>query len=151
MTHPVQLYCWHFMAYPHLPVDFDEKYDTGWVTVAPGVDEATRAWLDTAILANQPHLGFDRQAPVLTAADYPSIQTDDLAEDEAATRLARALRMDGVEVKPAATGRVNIHARAAGVFTVDRSLIDAINKVDPAITIGTPLQKWAQPDSRFQP
>jgi alkanesulfonate monooxygenase SsuD/methylene tetrahydromethanopterin reductase-like flavin-dependent oxidoreductase (luciferase family) len=31
--HPVQLYCWHFMAYPHLPADFDEKYDSGWVTV----------------------------------------------------------------------------------------------------------------------
>ena len=31
--HPVQLFCWHFMAYPHLPKDFDEKYDTGWVTV----------------------------------------------------------------------------------------------------------------------
>ena len=22
--HPVQLYCWHFMAYPYLPPDFDE-------------------------------------------------------------------------------------------------------------------------------
>src|SRR5829696_9769719 len=33
MSKPVALYCWHFMAYPHLPADFDEKYDTGWVTV----------------------------------------------------------------------------------------------------------------------
>ena len=33
MTHPVQLYCWHFMAYPHLPADFDKRYATGWVTV----------------------------------------------------------------------------------------------------------------------
>jgi len=33
MTHPVRLYCWHFMAYPHLPADFDEAHDTGWVTV----------------------------------------------------------------------------------------------------------------------
>ena len=33
MSNPVQLYCWHFMAYPHLPADFDETYDTGWVTV----------------------------------------------------------------------------------------------------------------------
>ena len=32
MTHPVQLYCWHFMAYPHLPADFDKRYETGWVT-----------------------------------------------------------------------------------------------------------------------
>jgi hypothetical protein len=31
--HPVKLFCWHFMAYPYLPEDFDEKYDTGWVTV----------------------------------------------------------------------------------------------------------------------
>ena len=31
--HPVRLFCWHFMAYPHLPPDFDEKYDSGWVTV----------------------------------------------------------------------------------------------------------------------
>ena len=21
--HPVRLFCWHFMAYPHLPPDFD--------------------------------------------------------------------------------------------------------------------------------
>ena len=33
MPKPVALYCWHFMAYPHLPADFDETYDTGWVTV----------------------------------------------------------------------------------------------------------------------
>jgi hypothetical protein len=29
MAGPVQLYCWHFMSYPHLPADFDEKYDSG--------------------------------------------------------------------------------------------------------------------------
>ena len=22
--HPVRLFCWHFMAYPHLPADFDD-------------------------------------------------------------------------------------------------------------------------------
>lgn len=30
---PVQLFCWHFMPYPHLADDFDEKHETGWVTV----------------------------------------------------------------------------------------------------------------------
>ena len=34
--HPVQLFCWHFMAYPYLPDDFDERFDTGWVTVPNG-------------------------------------------------------------------------------------------------------------------
>jgi molybdenum cofactor cytidylyltransferase len=37
----------------------------------------------------------------------------------------------------AATGRVNLHAQAAGLFTVDAALVDAINAVDPAITIAT--------------
>ncbi|WP_157015391.1 NTP transferase domain-containing protein [Mesorhizobium xinjiangense] len=62
---------------------------------------------------------------------------DDIGEDEAAARIAAALGSENVEVKPAATGRVNIHALAAGVFTVDRAMVDAINAVDPAITLAT--------------
>jgi molybdenum cofactor cytidylyltransferase len=62
---------------------------------------------------------------------------DDLAEDEAARVLAAALVTENVEAKPPATGRVNLHALTAGVFTVDRALIDAFNAVDPAITIAT--------------
>ena len=27
---PVQLYSWHFMPYPYLPADFDERYESGW-------------------------------------------------------------------------------------------------------------------------
>src|ERR671911_353382 len=30
---PVQLFCWHFMAYPYLAKDFDRIHETGWVTV----------------------------------------------------------------------------------------------------------------------
>src|SRR6185312_3657869 len=45
-----------------------------------------------------------------------------------------------IEAKPAATGRVNLHAKAAGVFTVDATMIDAINAVDPTITIATLAQ-----------
>jgi molybdenum cofactor cytidylyltransferase len=65
------------------------------------------------------------------------LTADDIGEDEAAARIARALRFRGIEVKPAATGRVNLHAEAAGVFTVGKQLIDAINRVDPAVTIAT--------------
>jgi molybdenum cofactor cytidylyltransferase len=105
-----------------------------------------------AILAHATNAGEKRfrKAHLLAAEDVAELKRagvreviaavldpDDLAEDAAATRIARALHMGGVEVKPAATGRVNIHGRAAGVFTVDRGLIDAINKVDPAITIAT--------------
>jgi len=43
MTHPVRLYCWHFMAYPHLPADFDQAYDTGWVTVPNSLWDAQKS------------------------------------------------------------------------------------------------------------
>ncbi len=33
MTQPIRLFCWHFMSYPYAPADFDDKYDTAWITV----------------------------------------------------------------------------------------------------------------------
>jgi len=105
-----------------------------------------------AILAHATNVGDKRlrKAHVLSADDVAELRRaeveqvtaavldpDDLAEDIAATRVAKALLVEGVEIKPAATGRVNIHANAAGVFTVDRAIIDTMNKVDPAITIAT--------------
>ncbi|QKC97204.1 NTP transferase domain-containing protein [Mesorhizobium sp. NZP2298] len=65
------------------------------------------------------------------------LASDDLGEDAAAQRIAESMIFSGIEAKPAATGRVNLHARASGVFTVDAAMIDAINAVDPAITIAT--------------
>lgn len=65
------------------------------------------------------------------------LAADDLGEDSAATRIATALETRNIATRKAATGRVNLHADGAGVFTVDRALIDAINAVDPAITIAT--------------
>jgi molybdenum cofactor cytidylyltransferase len=71
------------------------------------------------------------------------LEAGDLDEDVAATRIAAAIRSRNVDVKPASTGRVNLHAAAAGVFTVDAALVDAINAIDPAITIATLADKAA--------
>jgi len=71
------------------------------------------------------------------------LEPGDLSEDEAATRIAKAILSRNVEARPAATGRVNLHAAAGGVFTVDARKIDAINTVDPAITIATLADKAA--------
>lgn len=65
---------------------------------------------------------------------------DDLGEDAAAEKIALSMSHRNVETKPAATGRVNLHAETAGVFTVDAKMIDAINAIDPAITIATLAQ-----------
>ncbi|RWB67505.1 MAG: 4-diphosphocytidyl-2C-methyl-D-erythritol kinase [Mesorhizobium sp.] len=68
------------------------------------------------------------------------LDQNDLGEDAAAAKIAAGMSHRNIEVKPAATGRVNLHAGASGVFTVDAGMIDAINAVDPAITVATLAQ-----------
>lgn len=43
MSKPVQMFAWHFMSYPYLPDDFDEAYDTGWITVPNRLWDADRS------------------------------------------------------------------------------------------------------------
>ncbi len=69
------------------------------------------------------------------------LEAGDLDENAAATRIAAAVSPDNLKVKPASTGRVNLHAAAAGVFTVEATRINAVNAIDPAITIATLADK----------
>jgi molybdenum cofactor cytidylyltransferase len=91
-----------------------------------------------------------RKAHVLTAEDIVAfkaagfeelvvaiLEEGDVEENEAASRIAGALVFSGIEAKPAATGRVNLFAKQAGLFIVDKHLIDAINLVDPSVTVAT--------------
>ena len=61
--HPVELHCWHFMSYPYLPDDFDEKFDTGWVTVPNKLwdrektDGLYQEYIDQLVYGEE--LGFD--------------------------------------------------------------------------------------------
>lgn len=64
------------------------------------------------------------------------LEPGDLTEDEAAARLAAAAGPN-VEVGPPGTGRVNFFAETAGLFVPDRALVDALNRVDPGITLAT--------------
>jgi molybdenum cofactor cytidylyltransferase len=61
----------------------------------------------------------------------------DVGEDSAAARLARALAGPGLRLTPAVTGRVNLHATGPGVAEVDAARIDAVNAVNPLITVAT--------------
>lgn len=65
------------------------------------------------------------------------LSADDLDENAAAARIAGAMHFRGVDVRSPATGRVNLHAAEAGVFTVDKALVDRLNAIDPAITLAT--------------
>lgn len=69
------------------------------------------------------------------------LEPDDVAEDEAAARIARALVPDaaaaGLRIGAATTGRVNLHATGPGVLALDEGRIRALNQIDPMITLAT--------------
>jgi len=105
-----------------------------------------------AILAHATTAGERRLAKAhrLTAADVAHLiqsgvrevvvaipAEGDLDENAAAGKLAAGMLFAGVEAKPPATGRVNLHAAAAGVFAVDKALVDGLNAIDPSITLAT--------------
>ncbi len=61
----------------------------------------------------------------------------DVHEDEAARRIATVLRGAHVRLDVAGTGRCNLYAEEAGLFVVDRSAVDALNRLDPGLTVAT--------------
>ena len=69
----------------------------------------------------------------------------DLHEDAAALAIAQALVPDpkaaGLDLRPVGTGRVNLHARAPGIVEVLADRVDALNGVDPMLTLAT-LPRW---------
>jgi molybdenum cofactor cytidylyltransferase len=69
----------------------------------------------------------------------------DLHEDAAALAIAQAVVPDpqaaGLDLRPVGTGRVNLHARAAGVVEVLADRVNALNAVDPMITFAT-VPRW---------
>jgi molybdenum cofactor cytidylyltransferase len=66
---------------------------------------------------------------------YVAILDDnDVHEDAAATRLARAVMGDGVEATRASTGRVNLLAHRRGVVMVKTGALNVINSIDGLTT-----------------
>jgi molybdenum cofactor cytidylyltransferase len=63
------------------------------------------------------------------------LDEDDLSEDEAAGRVAAAIDRDNLRFSEAATGRVNVYAKVGGLFIADKAVVDAMNGVDPAVTL----------------
>ncbi|SMY07851.1 molybdopterin-binding protein [Flavimaricola marinus] len=75
----------------------------------------------------------------------------DVHEDAAAARVASALLAGlgaSLRAGQAATGRVNLYAREAGLLAVDPDAVTGLNAVNPSITLATlpPLQRVAPGD-----
>src|ERR1041384_5485467 len=65
------------------------------------------------------------------------LEPGDVSEDLAAAEIAATVAGEGVHVDRAFTGRANLFAEHAGVLVVDKTGVDALNDVDPAITFAT--------------
>ena len=77
-----------------------------------------------------------REAGIATVV-AARLEPGDLTEDEAAAAIGAALAGAGVRAGAAATGRVNLFAEPAGLFLPDRRVVDALNAIDPGITLAT--------------
>jgi molybdenum cofactor cytidylyltransferase len=81
----------------------------------------------------------------LTEVIAARMDPDDLHEDAAALAIAQAIVPDpeaaGLDLRPVGTGRVNLHARSAGVLEVLADRVNALNAVDPMITFAT-VPRW---------
>ena len=109
-----------------------------------------------AILAHSLQANGRRVAKgtVLTAADLEDLaaaghnaltvaqpEPGDLHEDAAAMALARAIVPDAkaqnIRISGAGAGRVNLYAGSCGIVRLDRARLEAVNAVDPVVTIAT--------------
>ncbi|MGE3150153.1 MAG: NTP transferase domain-containing protein, partial [Pseudorhodoplanes sp.] len=77
------------------------------------------------------------QAAGIAEIVVAQLEAGDIPEDEAAAAVAEATSGPGVHVDKAFTGRANLFAEEAGVLVVNREGIDALNRVDEAITFAT--------------
>lgn len=82
------------------------------------------------------------EAAALTAAGIREItvarlEPGDVSEDQAAADIAAAAKGEGVRVDRAFTGRCNLFAERAGILVVDKDAVDALNRIDEAVTVAT--------------
>ena len=73
----------------------------------------------------------------LGAVTVLRLEAGDVGENEAARRLAEALAGPGLELSRAFTGRTNLVAATAGLAQIDAERIDALNRIDEALTVAT--------------
>lgn len=73
------------------------------------------------------------------------LEDDDIHEDNAATLLATSLLGEGITLGRAATGRVNCYANTAGLLTIPRDRLLAINNISETITVSTLQEnRWVE-------
>ncbi|MEP0941831.1 MAG: molybdopterin-binding protein [Rhizobiaceae bacterium] len=65
------------------------------------------------------------------------LEVGDVEENAAATQLSAQLTSNGIVAADAFTGRVNLYAKATGIFHADSGIVDRFNRISPAITLAS--------------
>lgn len=94
--------------------------------------------------------GHFKKGRVLSASDVAALagaghvtvfaarlEADDVAEDEAAARIAQAITGAYAMAQAPFTGRANLHSAAPGVVLVDAERVRALNRIDESLTLAT--------------
>lgn len=108
---------------------------------AEGALLAHSARTEAGVIRKGTRLGAEHVAALAAAGvaevTVARLDAGDLHEDEAARRLAEAVAGPNVRVDRADTGRANLFADADGLVLVDAATVNAMNAVDPAVTLAT--------------
>ena len=70
------------------------------------------------------------------------LESGDIGENQAATRLAEAMLAPGIRAEDAFTGRVNLFSTVDGILRVEANIVNAVNAVDEAITVAS-VADWS--------
>ena len=73
----------------------------------------------------------------ITSVTGVCLESGDVGEDSAATRIAKAVSGCNLKARPASTGRVNLIANEDGIFQIDIEKVININRIDEAMTLAT--------------
>lgn len=65
------------------------------------------------------------------------LDPEDVAEDEAAGTIARAISGVGTNAQEPFTGRANLHAQAAGLVVIDADRVRQLNRLHESLTLAT--------------
>ncbi|HEY2071702.1 MAG TPA: molybdopterin-binding/glycosyltransferase family 2 protein [Rhizomicrobium sp.] len=77
------------------------------------------------------------QAAGVTMVTVARLEPGDIAEDEAASRVAKVCAGEHVRIGAAFTGRANLYAETNGLLLIDKAHVDALNALDESLTVAT--------------
>lgn len=80
---------------------------------------------------------IDLQAAGVTQITVARLDVGDVEENAAAVQIATALASDEIDPAEAFTGRVNLYAKATGLFQADAHWVDAFNQISPDMTLAS--------------